>query len=279
MENSANSHRPAAFLGELRSGRLQAALPPKPGKRKRNRVYIDAAIAAGYSETTALRWRRDIAPRCGGELECERAYLEGMSSIKGNSGSKKPKAAAEQVSLQSLVPEGERFDAGNPAHVGIAKIAGAAGPKAATFLRIRHEYKSDYQAMKAAGYSEQQARHPERLRKSLGKLAGPEIMAALEFYGVDSARVAEVLAQIFNTTTLREVPTGECNSLGDPILRSVEVPDPNSVHMALSHIEKLMAFMGPPPAQLPPGANPESIEAQERTELHGLLRQNGLIAN
>lgn len=276
MENTPKSTKAAQFIIELQSGKHALGMSRKPGKRERNRVFVNAAIAAGYTELTAGRWRRDIAPVVGGELACERAFLEGISEEKGGKSKANPpsppyQGGKNQVSLAEIVPEGEQFDMSNPAHRGMAKLAGVFGTKAIKYFEIRTQYTSEYQAMLAAGFSEQQARHPERFMKAIGKLGGADVVAALEFYGVDNANIAELLAEILQTRRVVDklVPTKD----GGFEVTQTSVPDPACVSMALTHIEKLMFLAGPPV----PGNTEENAET-DKAEMKRLLVKNGLIS-
>jgi hypothetical protein len=282
----ANEERREKYLTELRSGNHHENLSDNHGKHEMNRVFISAALEAGFSESSAKNHRQKIDEPIGFE-KVKSAYEEGYLV------SLREKRSPEKIRVKEAEPEvlpGMKLEIGNPAHIGIAKIAGKIGNKGIKFLELSAEAASkglkpsDYQLMIQAGFTPAQARNPKRLRELLGSVGGEHIMEALAMMGVDSVMIAERLAHLMNRKKMVPVLVKNdegkdevmMDQFGNVVLQETEFYDQSCVDMALKHFQN---FMGKTAGGASTnGEMKERLSDEERERLDRQMAKRGLIS-
>lgn len=237
MQKEKISPKSQKYLEELASGRHHAGMPEKPRKHERNKVFVSAAIAAGFSETSAKNHKTKIDNVIGFE-RLTKAYELGKFTVLGREFSPKKKRKKEEEGALPQIFQYEKIEFGNKKQIAIANAVGVVGRRGVRFLEIRGEYSSDYAAMIAAGFSEVQARNPGRLRALLGRLDPAVMMDAVGYFGIDSVKIAEVLAHFLDRKEVVKIvdpETGEVRMEENP-----DRIDGASANMALGHLKDFM---------------------------------------
>lgn len=264
------------YLAELESGDHHRSLSHTPKKHERNRVFVESALAAGYTEGVARDHKRKIDHYLEKRMGVGRVLEAYQQGLYASFPEKKPPEKkrrqgllAGAAAVQEVLPGTPEF--GNSAHIGIAKAVGQVGAQAVVYLQKRPFCKNDKEAMLAAGFTEAQAKNPKRLLDSIGKLAGPEILSMLEYYGVDAPAIAETLAHFLKR---REMVLVSRNVNGLELYEERERLDGASVNMALTHIQKFMGMGLPGQGE---GNLGETLSPEERNRLDQQLAAAGFL--
>lgn len=270
VDNSTSNQR-LKYLEELESGRHHRGLSPKPRKHEQNRVFVYAAVAAGYSESTAKNHKQKIDAVLGLE-EVEKSYQIGLlTSLREEKSTKAPIKKAVPV----VLPGVERIEFGNEAHRQMMDLAGKVDSRAVEFLRLQGspDHKSDQERMLAAGFSESQAKNPGRLWKALGKIDPDSVMDALHFLGVTNFELGNILKDFFER---REVRWEKDPDTGEMVMIETERRCGASVKLAFDNLFRLMQLQE---GSAKPPSNTVRLSEEEKERLEEQMRERGIVAS
>jgi hypothetical protein len=186
------------YLEELESGKHHEGLSENAGKQEKNRVFMNSARAAGFSESVAKNHLAKIDRKIGlGAVE--RAFFIGKNrpSEKEN----RPKKQLKNISgeIQTEILGGEKPEFGNENHLAVVRCVGVASAPAIRFVKnvSSGEFPDQKSAALAAGFSEGIAKNPKRIWEMVEKIDADSLTSALRFLGIEpTTKFAEIIADL-----------------------------------------------------------------------------------
>lgn len=223
-------------------------------KREIQNIINETMIIAGYSEKTVKNARKRIWTNIG----MERINLALFKAKTGNSKpQQKQKKNKTKIDCQSFIPK-EEICFGNEKIIDLLKIP----PRTSAYLSHLPYSSSKKDAMIRAGFSESMAKNPQVIEKTLAGLGAKTIINSLQYFGVDSIKIGEILSHFLNRTEFVDM----IDTDGKAIKK--EQYNGASVNMALTHIQKFMQML---PQEKGNDTDAEPMEEQKMEALKKLF--------